>query len=196
VVFGVPNKLPHDRWRNFTSILTKYTVAYVMGVKSMRDISSYRVFRTDIRRAFDDYQGPDLLLDVLLTWGTHRFGTVGVEEAPRTIGKSNYDLRKLVTMALTLLTGYTTLPLRFASILGFLFTLLGAFVLIYVLVTYFVLGSIPGFSFLASAIIIFSGVQLFALGIMGEYLARIFDRSFGRPTYRVLTTTGSEPHKQ
>ena len=79
---------------------------------------------------------------------------------------------------------------------NFLFTLLGAFVLIYVLVTYFVLGSIPGFSFLASAIIIFSGVQLFALGIMGEYLARIFDRSFGRPTYRVLTTTGSEPHKQ
>ena len=81
------------------------------------------------------------------------------------------------------------LPLRFASILGFIFTILGGFVLLYVLITYFVLGSIPGFSFLASAIIIFSGVQLFALGIIGEYLARIFDRSFGRPTYRILTTT-------
>ena len=189
VVFGVPKKLPHDPWRNLTSVLTKYTVAYVLGVKSMRDISSYRVFRTDVRRAFEDYQGPDLLLDVLMTWGTTRFGTVAVEEAPRTIGSSNYDLRRLVQMALTLLTGYTTLPLRFASILGFIFTILGGFVLLYVLVTYFVLGSIPGFSFLASAIIIFSGVQLFALGIIGEYLARIFDRSFGRPTYRILTTT-------
>jgi glycosyltransferase involved in cell wall biosynthesis len=196
VVFGVPRKLPHDAWRNLTSVLTKYAVAYVLGVKSMRDISSYRVFRTDLRRAFEDYQGPDLLLDVLLTWGTTRFATVAVEEAPRMIGRSNYDLRKLVQMALTLLTGYTTLPLRFASILGFVFTILGGFVLIYVLVTYFVLGSIPGFSFLASAIIIFSGVQLFALGIIGEYLARIFDRSFGRPTYRVSTTTDGGTEKK
>ena len=147
VVFGVPKKLPHSPWRNFTSIVTKYTVDHIMGVKSIRDISSYRVFHTHIRKAFDDYKGPDLLLDVLLTWGTNRFGTVAIESAPRTIGTSNYDLAKLIQMALTLLTGYTTLPLRFASILGFLFTIFGVFILVYVLVTYFALGSIPGFSF-------------------------------------------------
>lgn len=195
VVYGVPNKLPHSPWRNVTSILTKYTVAYIMGVKSMRDISSYRVFRAHIRKAFDDYKGPDLLLDVLLTWGTNRFGTVAIDEAPRTIGTSNYSMGKLIQVALTLLTGYTTLPLRFASILGFLFTIFGVFILMYVLVSYFALGSIPGFSFLASAIVTFSGVQLFALGIIGEYLARIFDRSYGRPTYRVLTTTDGADKK-
>jgi glycosyltransferase involved in cell wall biosynthesis len=192
VVFGVPKKLPHSWWRNLTSTITKSMVGYVMGYKSIRDISSYRAFRTHIRKAFENYSGPDLLLDVLLTWGTNRFGTVPVEESPRTVGISNYNFAKLVKMAITLLTGYTTLPLRFASILGFMFTLFGVFVLIYLLVTYFALGSIPGFSFLASTIIIFSGVQLFALGIIGEYLARIFDRSFGHPTYQVLreTTTG------
>jgi len=189
VVFGVPKKLPHSWWRNLTSTITKKVVGYVMGYQSIRDISSYRVFRTHIRKAFENYRGPDLLLDVLLTWGTNRFGIVPVEESPRMIGKSNYNLTNLVKMALTLLTGYTTVPLRFASILGFVFTLFGLFVLIYVLVTYFTLGSIPGFSFLASTIIIFSGVQLFALGIIGEYLARIFDRSYGRPTYQVLKTT-------
>jgi len=189
VVFGVPKKMPHSWWRNLTSTITKKVVGYVMGYQSIRDISSYRVFRTQIRKAFENYRGPDLLLDVLLTWGTNRFGVVPVEESPRMIGKSNYNLTNLVKMALTLLTGYTTLPLRFASILGFLFTLFGLFVLIYVLVTYFTLGSIPGFSFLASTIIIFSGVQLFALGIIGEYLARIFDRSYGRPTYQILKTT-------
>jgi undecaprenyl-phosphate 4-deoxy-4-formamido-L-arabinose transferase len=189
VVFGVPKKLPHSWWRNLTSTITKKVVGYVMGYQSIRDISSYRVFRTHIRKAFENYRGPDLLLDVLLTWGTNRFGIVPVEESPRMVGKSNYNLANLVKMALTLLTGYTTVPLRFASILGFLFTLFGLFVLIYVLVTYFTVGSIPGFSFLASTIIIFSGVQLFALGIIGEYLARIFDRSYGRPTYQVLKTT-------
>jgi undecaprenyl-phosphate 4-deoxy-4-formamido-L-arabinose transferase len=96
---------------------------------------------------------------------------------------------KLIKMALTLLTGYTTIPLRFASILGFLFTIFGVFFLLYILFTYFTLGSVPGFSFLASTIIIFSGVQLFALGIIGEYLARIFDRSYGRPTYQISKRT-------
>jgi undecaprenyl-phosphate 4-deoxy-4-formamido-L-arabinose transferase len=80
--------------------------------------------------------------------------------------------------------------LRIASIVGFLFTIVGVFVLIYVLVVYFTLGSIPGFSFLASAITIFSGVQLFALGIIGEYLARVFERSSGRPPYAVQARIG------
>jgi glycosyltransferase involved in cell wall biosynthesis len=192
VVFGIPKKLPHNWWRNFTSLVTKKVIGYVMGNQSIRDISSFRIFRTHIRDAFANYNGPDLELDFLLTWGTSKFGTVPVEEAPRTIGVSNYNMGKLITLALTMLTGYTTVPLRFASILGFVFTLIGMFFLIYVLVTYFILGSIPGFSFLASAIIIFSGVQLFALGIIGEYLARIFDRSFGRPTYQVYKTFGGK----
>ena len=192
VVFGIPKKLPHSWWRNMTSIVTKNVVGYVMGQNAIRDISSYRAFRTHIREAFQDYRGPDVLLDVLLSWGTNRFGTVPVEESPRTVGVSNYNLSRLVKMALTLLTGYTTVPLRFASILGFVFTFFGLIVLVYVLVTYFTLGSIPGFSFLASTIIIFSGVQLFALGIIGEYLARIFDRSHGRPTYQILKSTGGQ----
>lgn len=189
VVFGIPKKMPHNWWRNLTSVITKKVAGAIMGYKSINDISSYRIFRTRIRAAFENYRGPDLLLDVLLTWGTNRFGVVPVEEMPRTVGKSNYNLIRLIKMALTLLTGYTTVPLRFASILGFAFTVFGLLVLIYVLVTYFALGSIPGFSFLASAVIIFSGVQLFALGIIGEYLARIFERSHGRPTYQIYHTT-------
>jgi hypothetical protein len=67
--------------------------------------------------------------------------------------------------------------------LGFVFTLFGVGVFLYVVAIYFLLGSSPGFPFLASIIAIFSGMQLFALGILGEYLARIFDRSMDRPAY-------------
>ena len=112
-----------------------------------------------------------------------------IEEAPRTSGESNYNFNKLIKVSLLILTNYTTIPLRFASILGFLFTIIGVFVLIYVLAEYFIVGSIPGFSFLASAITIFSGVQLFALGIIGEYLARMFERTSGKQPYIVLKTT-------
>jgi len=192
VVFGVPKKMSQNWWRNFTSVVAKKVVGLVMGQRKISDITSYRIFRTHLREAFQSYQGPELLLDYLLTWGTDRFGTVPVDELPRKVGRSNYTLGKLIKLTLTLLTGYTTVPLRFASILGFFFTLIGGLVLIYVLIVYFVIGSEPGFPFLASAISIFSGVQLFALGIMGEYLSRVFDRTQGRPTYQVLTAIGGE----
>lgn len=189
VVYGTPKKLPHSWWRNAFSVITKYAVSYVMGFKTVREISSFRALRTSLRDAFVTYTGPEVLVDVLLSWGTTRFGSVEVEENLRTVGNSNYTFVKLVRVALLVLTSYTTLPLRFASVIGFLFTLFGIGVFIYVLVTYFIAGSVPGFSFQASLIAIFSGVQLFALGIIGEYLARIFDRTGGRPTYTISETT-------
>jgi glycosyltransferase involved in cell wall biosynthesis len=196
IVFGIPKKMPHSWWRNITSVLTKYFISYVMGFKGVRDISSYRAFRTHLRDAFADYRGSDVLLDVLLSWGSSRVGTVPVEEAPRAVGNSNYNFQKLVKMALTMLTSYTTVPLRLASILGFVFTIIGFIVLVYILTIYFTVGSIPGFPFLASTVIIFSGVQLFALGIIGEYLARVFERTTGRPTYQVLSRVGSQPRRR
>ena len=190
VVYGVPRLRRQNPWKSFMSALVKLVVSSVMGVRAIRDISSYKAFRADLKRAFEAIAGSDVLIDVLLSWATTRFASVEIEEAPRTVGKSNYSVLKLVKVSLLVLTNYTTIPLRFASILGFLFTILGFFALIYVVAVYFIDGSIPGFPFLASTIIIFSGVQLFALGIIGEYLARIFGRSSGRPPYVVRGTTG------
>ncbi len=190
VVYGVPVKLPHSWWRNAFSRLTKRILAMVMGIPTIRDIGAFRAFRTDLRRASDLFQSPTVILDVLLSWGTTRFSTVHVEEAPRHTGMSNYNFRKLASQAFLILTGFSTVPLRLTNYLGFLFTIFGIFILVYVLYAYFRAGSIPGFPFLASMIAIFSGTQLFALGIFGEYLARIFDRSMERPTYVISETTG------
>jgi hypothetical protein len=80
--------------------------------------------------------------------------------------------------------------LRLASWIGFIMTIFGLGVFIYVLVIYFTAGSLPGFPFLASIISLFSGAQLFALGIFGEYLARMFDRSMDRPPYVIREMVG------
>jgi glycosyltransferase involved in cell wall biosynthesis len=188
VVYGVARKRQQAWWKSLASVIVKRAIAYVMGLRTVRDIGAFKAFRADLRKSFESFHSPDVLVDVLLSWGTTRFASVKVDEAPRTIGKSNYNLFKLIKVSLLVLTSYTTIPLRIASIVGFLFTLFGFGVLTYVLVTYFVAGSIPGFSFLASSVTIFSGVQLFALGILGEYLARVFERTGGRPTYTIART--------
>jgi len=190
VVYGTPTALPHGLWRNFFSRFTKRALGIAMRIDDLVDISAFRAFRTDLRRAFQSYSSPQVLLDVLLSWGTSRFTAVKCDHLPRTIGRSNYTPAKLFNQAMLILTGYSTAPLRLASSVGFVFTLFGLSLLAYVLGRYFITGaSVPGFPFLASAIAIFSGAQLFALGIIGEYLARIFNRTVERPAYVIKETT-------
>jgi undecaprenyl-phosphate 4-deoxy-4-formamido-L-arabinose transferase len=100
-------------------------------------------------------------------------------------------VRKLIVHALNMLTGFSTWPLRVASLMGFAFTLFGLALLLYVVIGYLRHGTpVQGFPFLASSIAIFSGVQLFALGVIGEYLARLHLRMMERPTYAVRETVG------
>ncbi|HLO18697.1 MAG TPA: glycosyltransferase family 2 protein [Anaerolineales bacterium] len=183
VVYGAPKKLPQGFIRNLLTANIKRILANTMGVPSVKNISAFRAFRTELREAFANFQGPTLILDVLLSWGSVRFTSIPVNIAPAQ--HSNYDFKSLVKVALLILTGYSTKPLRLASWIGFAMTIFGLGVFIYVLFTYFTAGSLPGFPFLASIIALFSGAQLFALGIFGEYLARMFDRSMDRPTYIV-----------
>lgn len=189
VVYGKPEQEQHGFLRDILSILTKSVLASAMGVSNIRDISAFRAFRTSLREAFINFQSPQLLLDVLLSWGTTRFSSVKVRHEPRFLGKSNYNFKRLFNQMLLILTGFSTLPLRVASVAGFAFTVFGAAIFIYAVANYLFRGSVPGFTFLASIVALFSGVQMFAIGIIGEYLGRIFSRSMERPTYAIKETT-------
>jgi glycosyltransferase involved in cell wall biosynthesis len=186
VVYGTPKKEQHGFWRDAASQVTKLALQSAMGAETARSVSAFRAFRTRVRDAFTDYQGPSVSVDALLTWGTTRFAAVPVRHDPRRVGTSNYTFRKLTSHALDMVTGFSTWPLRLASLIGFGFTLFGLLVLVYVIGRYLLEGgSVPGFPFLASVIAIFSGAQLFALGIIGEYLTRMHFRMMERPTYVV-----------
>jgi len=162
-----------------------------MGAETARNVSSFRAFRSHICAAFRHYESPYVNLDVLLTWGATTFSAVPVRHEPRAIGNSNYTWKTLLAHALNMMTGFSTFPLRIASLVGFGFTLFGGGVLAYVLGRFFMEGgSVPGFPFLASIIAIFSGAQLFVLGIIGEYIARVHFGSMNRPAYVVRTEWG------
>ena len=186
VVYGVPEQEQHAFWRKIASLTTKLVLQGVMGTEIARNVSAFRALRTRHREAFANYRGAFVSIDVLLTWATTRFSVVKVRHNPRTLGMSTYSFHKLMTHALNMMTGFSTLPLQFASLLGFTFTLFGFGVLAWVLVRYFIQGgSVPGFAFLASIVAIFSGAQLFALGVFGEYLARMHFRMMDKPAYVV-----------
>ncbi len=193
VVYGKPAQEKHNLFRRLASQVTKLVLQNAMGADTARSISAFRAFRTPLRQAFVGYNAPNVNLDVLLTWGTTRFTAIPVKHEPRTLGKSNYTFRKLLTHSINMVTGFSTVPLQLASMLGFAMVAFGLVVLAYVLLRYIFENQAPeGFPFLASIITIFSGAQLFAIGIIGEYLARMHMRSMNRPAYTVRDTTDTD----
>jgi glycosyltransferase involved in cell wall biosynthesis len=196
VVYGTPAAQRQPFWRRVASMLIRVALAGAIGSKRAKGVSAFRAVRTDSRRAFADFRGPFVSIDVLLSWATGRAAQVEVRHEPRKSGTSGYSFRKLASHAADMMTGFSAWPLRLASVVGFGFTLFGLAVLAYVIIRYVMAGgSVPGFPFLASIIAIFSGAQLFALGIIGEYIARMHFRSMERPVYVVRGTTPEDPSR-
>lgn len=194
VVYGTPQKERHGLLRDLASQITKLALEKSMGAETASKVSAFRVLRAKLRDAFSSYQSQFVSIDVLLTWGTTRFKAIEVRHEPRTIGVSNYTFKKLFTHAMNMITGFSTLPLQLASWIGFCLSAVGIALVVFLVVRRVTTDHpVEGFTFLASLITIFSGAQLFALGIIGEYLARMHFRMMDRPTYAVRAEVGSDP---
>jgi glycosyltransferase involved in cell wall biosynthesis len=186
VVYGAPLNEERSMSRKIPTRLTKYVLSRSMNVKVAEQVSAFRLFRTLLRDAFATYRGPFVNIDVLLTWATNRFAAIRVNHNKRAAGASTYTLGPLITLAMNLVTGFSVLPLQMISLLGIGMGFFGFGVLAYVLGLYFIYGAPPpGFTLLASIIAIFSGAQLLSLGIIGEYLWRMYYRVMDRPSYLI-----------
>lgn len=200
VVYGAPADPQHGLLRNAASAVTKFFLQTAMGAATARRVSAFRAFRTRLRESFDRFSGAFVSIDVLLTWGTNRFSHVYVRHDARRVGQSNYTLRKLITHAINMITGFSTAPLQIASVVGFAMTSFGLVLLAVVVGRYLLEDTAPpGFPFLASVVTVFSGAQLFSLGMIGEYLARVHFRLMDRPAYVVREAVGGpaagrDPH--
>jgi glycosyltransferase involved in cell wall biosynthesis len=186
MVYGFPEHQQHGFLRNIASGLTKLALKKSMGAETAQHVSAFRAFRTQARDAFAGYHSPFVSIDVVLTWATTRFIAIQVRHDPRKAGVSNYTFGMLFRHAMNMMTGFSTLPLQLANLMGFLCTGFGGLILVFVIGRYLLQGTtVQGFTFLASIIAIFSGAQLLALGIIGEYLARMHFRTMEKPTYTV-----------
>lgn len=193
VVYGTAGQMGNGLWRAAAGWVTRLALQRVMGADTARHVSAFRVFRTRLRDGFAQFNSPAVSIDVLLSWSTNKFAYKVVRFDERTYGASNYTLRKLVNHAFDMMTGFSTLPLTVASYIGFFFAVIGLLLLVFVLVSWLRAGQVvPGFAFLACAITIFSGAQLVAIGMIGQYLARMHWRSMDKPPYVVATERGGE----
>ncbi|MFT4865522.1 MAG: glycosyltransferase involved in cell wall biosynthesis [Minisyncoccia bacterium] len=186
LVYGRPRQEPQGAARNIASRVTKRVMAGALGPEVYPSSSAFRLFRSELIVAADAVNDPYISIDVILSWATNRVTDVTVDFAERTDGKSGYTLRRLIRHALNMITGYSSQPLRWMSLFGLACASLGFIMLMYVLARFFV-GDIEvaGFTFLAAAITLFSGVQLLSLGVLGEYVGRMHFRSMGKPPYVV-----------
>lgn len=186
IAYGAAHDWRHAWWRNLTSRLAKWFLARYIGFDMARSATSFRAFPSRLRDAFADYRGERVAIDVLLSWSGAPIRTVRFEHAQRAEGHSGYTLRKLVGYLMDLLVGYTVAPLRLASLLGLLAVLFAFAIGVYVFLNWVINGSaVPGFAFLAMSFSILGGAQLLALGVIGEYLGRLYFNSLGKPQYLV-----------
>ena len=155
--------------RNIAGFITKLILQRAMGGETARHVDAFRVFHTHLRDGFRDYASPFVSLDVLLSWSSNRFAWTTVRHEQRAHGRSSYTWGKLVTHTLNLLTGFSTLPLQFASFVAVATIAFGAGAMGWALFRHFVPGHAPpGFLYLVSLIAILAGAQLLALGVIGS----------------------------
>lgn len=190
LVYGTPMGRPHGFGRSVASTLTKRAMSRVLGPDVFPRSSAFRLFRRELVSAADEVHDPFLSVDVILSWATARIRSIDVVFAPRSEGVSGYGLKRLVRHAINMITGYSTRPLRIVSMLGLMVASFGFGLLLFVLIRYANGSSdVAGFTFVAAALSLFSGVQLLGLGVLGEYLARMHFRSMGRPTFSIRERT-------
>jgi len=176
----------------FRKITSRLFYRFVRFVSEINIDNTQVDFRAMNRKALDAF----LLLDEhnrfnrgLFTWMGFRQTQVEFEAPDRNAGKTNYNFRKLMRLAFDGITSFSTRPLRLSFYLGLLIIFLGIIYGIYAVLNYFFGHTNPGWTSLLITILVLGGVQLFSLGIIGEYLGRIFYESKRRPHYIISDRT-------
>lgn len=147
--------------------------------------SSFKVVHHSVIDKIKDYNHSFTFVDEILSWHTTKIEWVPVRHAPRKEGNSGYSVPKLTLLSLNLILSYTTIPLRFMTwfgLISFIISLILVGVFIYQKVVY---GSPLGFTALIVSIFMSSGLILFSLGIIGEYLNRLFALQHRKPPYQI-----------
>jgi glycosyltransferase involved in cell wall biosynthesis len=185
LVYGVPHNEEHSIARSWASRTVKASLA-LSGVDNAKDVSALRAFRTELRAGFAHVNDTFASVDVMLSWTTTGVVREPVAMDKRTTGKSSYTISRLIRHAVTMVTGYSSVPLKLVTWLGLACAIFGTTLLIIVLVR-FAEGktSVAGFTTIASMVALFSGAQMLSIGILGEYVGRIHFRGMQRPTYLV-----------
>jgi glycosyltransferase involved in cell wall biosynthesis len=175
VVFGHYAEKQHSAWRNLGSWFTNRMTDWAVDKPPGFYLSSFRCVTAFVAQQVINYAGPYPYIDGLLLQVTQRIGSIEVRHEPRRAGQSTYTLRRLVRLWLSAWVNFSVLPLRIATVVGFALAGIGVVALAAVVWLWWEgRGPSYGFGWLMSGMLIFSGTQLVLLGLIGEYVGRMF----------------------
>ena len=184
VVFGVYESKKHGRYRRLGSLMINKF--YALTFKTRGRVSAFRILRSDLAKKILEYDLNFSYINGLIAWYTDRVSQIYVQHRPRPQGRSGYTLRKLLPLSINMMTNFSLLPLQIASYAGVLFASAGFIIGVYFAVKRVVFGSnVSGFTAIIVSISFFSGMILFFLGIIGEYIGRIHLNINRRPQYSI-----------
>lgn len=195
VVFGHYEVKQHSRFRNAGSWLTNRMTDWALDKPHGFYLSSFRCVSGFVTKQVTDYRGPYPYLDGLLLQITQRIGSINVRHDARRAGRSGYTLRRLVRLWLSAWLNFSLLPLRGATMVGLLTAIAGLAAFAVVVWLWLIdRGPAYGWGWVMATVLVFSGTQLVMLGLIGEYLGRMFLTVNQRPqaVVREVVTSRSE----
>ena len=195
VIFGHYKDKRHSPWRNFGSRFTNRITDWALDKPHGFYLSSFRCVTKFIADEVVQYAGPYPYIDGLILQITQRIGSIEVKHEDRRAGQSTYTLRRLIRLWLSAWINFSLLPLRIASILGLVLAGAGLIGLVGIFIAWLKnVGPPNGFGLILAALLVFSGTQLVLLGLIGEYVGRMFLTVNQRPQAIVREVISSQPN--
>ena len=193
VVYTYYAKKQHSAWRNLGSRFANRVADIVLDKPKGLYLSSFRCVNAFTAKCVVRYDGPFPYIDGLIMQSTQSIGTLAVEHLPRHAGRSNYTISRLVRLWTSMFVNFSVMPLRIATFTGFIMSGFGLAGVIWVLGEAFFRATPPGWASLSVGVLLLLGVQLIMLGIIGEYLGRLYLTVNRKPQSVVRTVSRSEP---
>ncbi|HEU4412018.1 MAG TPA: glycosyltransferase family 2 protein [Polyangiaceae bacterium] len=185
IVYGVRKNRQDPLFRRAASVSMRYVMRRMLGIELPDDISTFRLMRASTAKLLAELPERQKFLSALACWVGARYTTVDVGHAARAAGRTKYNLGKLLNHTFDLVVGFSSKPLRYVGMLGFACALVGFLAGARAVAYHLLWGTAVGWASLFSAVSVLGGMQLLALSLIGEYVARIYVQAQGRPPYLV-----------
>lgn len=183
VVYGVRNKRETDTFFKRTTARGFYTFMKKMGVDVVYDHADYRLMSRRALEALAEYKEVNLFLRGLVPLIVFKSDYVYYDRAERFAGESKYPLKKMLHFAIDGITSFSVKPLTIISNLGICISVLSVIGLLYALISYFTHHAVAGWTAIVCSIWLLGGIQLLCIGVLGEYIGKIYAEVKGRPRF-------------
>jgi len=192
-VYAYYEEKQHALWRNLGSRFTNWVAGFVLDKPKGFYLSSFRCISAFVVQQITHYEGPFPYVDGLILQVTQNIERLRVRHLPRAVGRSNYTLRRLLRLWLSILVNFSVMPLRLSTFTGFALSLLGTLGGLVAIVEALFFAPPAGWASLMAAVMLLSGVQLLILGIVGEYLGRLYLTANRKPQSVIRSVTRAAP---